>query len=92
MSITQNYRVSVLENGSERFAIFYRNGAGQFDLRFGWGRYTSSMHSTLEDAIIDFRNHLQREHDDRNDGVSVSLADPIAITEQAAKEFSPAHE
>lgn len=89
MSVAQNYIVAVFENDSMRSAVSFRDAAGQFDLRFGWAKYTSSMHSPLEDAMADFRNCLQKEHDKNKDGIIVKLGDPRIISEQDAMEQSP---
>jgi hypothetical protein len=84
MSIAQNYRVPIFEGEQRGSAIFFRSDKGDYDLRFGWGCYTASLHRSLAEAIEDFRAHLQSEHDGANDGIVVSIGTPVEIDENEA--------
>ena len=88
MPITQNYRVPVYVDGQEHSSVFYRTDRNQFDLRYGWASFTTSMHSSLADAKADFFEQLKKKYPSRQ----ISLGTEIPISPEEALCLSPTYE
>lgn len=88
MAIQQNYKVPVYIDGKVHSSVFYRTDTGQFDLRYGWAKYTSGMHSNIKSANADFLQHLKAEYPDHE----VLLGEAVEITEDEARKLSPTYE
>ncbi len=82
---TAYYEVTVRIAEKTGTATFYQSENGQFDLLYGWAAYTASMSSTLQDAMEDFRGHLQGN----NPGKDISLGEPRQISKEQAERNSP---
>lgn len=85
-----HFRVQVFQGSRASPAYFYETETGLFDLQYGWGRYTRHMHDSLSEAMRDFRQHLQAEHDAAADGVQVWLGEPVMVTWEEVRQASPA--
>ncbi len=92
MAAVRYYRVEVYEGAQSRLAYFCEITGGLFKLQYGWGKYTRQMHSTLADAIDDFRKYLQYEHNVAKDGIKIALGEPVEVEWGEVKENSPARE
>ncbi len=88
-SIDHYYRVDVQEGAEVRPAYFYSTIGGLYDLQYGWGKYTSRMHESLKSAIEEFRVKLQAKHDASDDGVAVTISDPIEVKKEEVDRHSP---
>jgi hypothetical protein len=91
MASVRYFRVQVFQGSRSSPAYFYETEAGLFDLQYGWGKYTRHMHDSLAEAMRDFRQHLQVEHD-AADGVQVSLGEPVEVTWEEVRQASPARD
>lgn len=83
------FRVPVIRGQKRSSAYFYESDDGHFDLLYGWMEYSSSLHRTLAEAMNDFRNKLQNEHNRNNDGVQVLLGRVEEVSYQEAEEGRP---
>ena len=92
MAAVRYYRVPLYQGTKQTPVYFFETETGLFDLQYGWGKYTRHMHDSLQDAMADFRRHLQAEHDAAEDGVTVSLGEPVVVQWEEVKEASPAKE
>jgi len=88
MAIIQSYALPVHIDQEEHTAVFYETDKHEFDIRYGWAKYTSGMHSSLDDAVDDFLKHLRQEHPSRN----ISTGRARAIAEDEARSMSPSYE
>lgn len=92
MASVRYYRVPVYEGTKQNSAYFYETDAGLFDLQYGWGKYTRHMHDSLQEAMADFRRHLQAEHDAAQDGLTVGLGEPVEVQWDEVRQASPGQE
>jgi len=87
--IDHYYRVDIREGSEARPAYFYSTTGGLYDVRYGWPGNTSRMHESLAAAIEEFRGKLQAKHDKSDDGIAVTVSDPIEVTKDEVDRHSP---
>ena len=85
------YRVPVYENEREAVAYFYETDTGLFDLQYGWGKYTTHLHDTLEDAVSEFKRGLHAKHEGSEDAIRVDVGEAVEVQWDEVKQNSPAN-
>lgn len=79
--MTKYFKIEVYKGKTTRPAFFREEPSGDVSFGLGWVQYAPSIYKSRQEAIADFQMHLQKEHNQKQDGITVAVSHPIDVTE-----------